>query len=161
MVDDPDAVGEDVGFLEVLRRQEDRDAVVAAKPRDLVPQGRAALRVEPGRRLVEEDDARTVDEGERQVEPPLHPARVRPDLAVGRAGETDAHEQLLGARPALGARDSLQRRLQAEVVAAGEQRVERRLLQRGADRGAHLRAFPDDVVARRRARCPSSAGAAS
>ena len=58
VVDDPDAVGEDVGLLEVLRGEEDRDAVVAREPRDLVPERAAALRVEAGRGLVEEEDAR-------------------------------------------------------------------------------------------------------
>ena len=46
VVDDPDAVGEDVGLLEVLRRQEDGDALVAREAPDLVPERRAALRVE-------------------------------------------------------------------------------------------------------------------
>jgi hypothetical protein len=37
--------------------------------------------------------------------------------------------------------------LQSHVLAAGQQRVERRLLQRRADRGAHLWALLDDVEA--------------
>ena len=48
----------------------------ASRP-DLGPERRARLRVEAGRRLVEEEDARPVHEGEREVEAPLHPARVR------------------------------------------------------------------------------------
>ena len=147
MVDDPDPVGEDVGLLEVLRRQEDGDAVVLREAADLLPERGAALDVEAGRRLVEEEDLRRVDEGEREVEPPLHPAGVAADLAVGRLREADALEQELAAPGALGPRDALQRRLQAQVLAAGEQRVERRLLERGADRGPHLRALADDVVA--------------
>ena len=76
-----------------------------------------------------------MDERERQVEPPLHAARVALDLAVGGLGQADALEQLVGrGAVALGARQRLQRGLQAQVLAAGEQRVERRLLQRGADR---------------------------
>src|SRR5437867_10126631 len=81
--DDPHAVGEHVGLLEVLRGQEDGDAVLAREPSDLGPEGRAALRVEPGRRLVEEEHARAVDQRERQVEAALHPAGVALDLAVG------------------------------------------------------------------------------
>ena len=65
---------------------------------DLLPERRAALRIETGRRLVEEEDARPVDEREREVEPPLHPAGVAADLAVGRLGEADALEQLVRAR---------------------------------------------------------------
>jgi hypothetical protein len=66
VVDDPDAVGEHVGLLEVLRGQEDGHAVLAARAGDLVPERRAALQVEPGRGLVEEEDPRPVDERERR-----------------------------------------------------------------------------------------------
>ena len=145
MIADP--VGEHVGLLQVLRGQEDGHALLPRQARDLLPERAAALRVEARRRLVEEEDARPVDEREREVEPALHPARVRPHLAVGGLGETDAREQLLAAAAALVAADAVQRRLQAQVVARRQQRVERGLLERGADRGAHLRALADDVVA--------------
>ena len=98
VVDDPDPVAEDVGLLEVLRRQEDGDAVLLGEPRDLLPERGPRLRVEAGRRLVEEEDARAVDEREREVEPALHPAGVRPHLAVGGVGQADALEQLVAAR---------------------------------------------------------------
>ena len=62
---------------------------------DLLPQRGAALRVEAGRRLVEEQDARAVDERQREVEAALHAARVAADLAVGRLGQPDALEQLV------------------------------------------------------------------
>ena len=114
----------------------------------------------PGRRLVEEQDARLVHERQRQVEPPLHPARVAADLAVGRLGEPDAGEQLAGPALALLRAHAVQRGLEPHVLGAGEERVERGLLERGADRGAHLVALGDDVVARRPARCPTWAAAA-
>ena len=98
VVDDPDAVGEDVGLLEVLRGQEDGHALVLREPAHLLPERGAALDVEAGRRLVEEEDARVVHEREREVEPALHPARVALHLAVGRLGQADALEQLVGAR---------------------------------------------------------------
>jgi hypothetical protein len=47
VVDDPDPVGEHVRLLEVLRGQEDGDAVLAREPRDLLPERGAALDVEP------------------------------------------------------------------------------------------------------------------
>ena len=64
----------------------------------------AALRVEAGGRLVEEQDPRRVDEREREVQPALHAARVAADAAVGRLGQPDALEQLLRAPPAVGRR---------------------------------------------------------
>src|SRR5262249_48410762 len=45
-----------------------------------------------------------------------------------------------------GAADAVQRRLQPQVLASGQERVERRLLQRGPDRRAHLRPVAHDVV---------------
>ena len=69
------------------------------------------------------------------------------ELAVGGVGEADALEQLVAAPRALGARDALQPALQAHVLAAGQHRVERDVLQRDADRGAHLGALLGDVVA--------------
>ena len=144
VVDDPDAVGEHVRLLEVLRRQEDGDAVLAREPRDLVPERRAALRVEAGRRLVEEEDARPVDEREREVEPPLHAARVAAHLAVGRLRRARRGRAARSARALRSARGiALQHRLQPQVVAPGEERVERRLLQRGAD---HERTFGPSVT---------------
>ena len=80
-------------------------------------------------------------ERQRQVEPPFHPARVAADPAVCRFGEADPGEQLVGALVALGLRQPVQGGLQAHVLAPAEQRVERRLLQRGADRAAHPAAF--------------------
>ena len=91
-----------------------------------------------------------VQEREREVQAAAHAAGVRRGLAVGGVDEADALEQVVAALRALGARDALQAALQAHVLAAGEHRVERDVLQRDADRGAHLRALLRDVVARDR-----------
>ena len=147
LLDDSHAVGEDVGLLEVLRRQEDGDALLPAQAHDLLPHGGAALRVEPGRRLVEEEDPGQVDEGEREVEAPLHPARVARDLAIARICETDARQQLVRVQLSAVLGDALERRLEAEMVAAGQERVERGLLEGDPDQRTDLRALLHDVVA--------------
>jgi hypothetical protein len=36
-VDDPDAIGQGIGLLQILRREEDGDAFAASQARDLVP----------------------------------------------------------------------------------------------------------------------------
>ena len=82
VVDDPDAVGEHVGLLEVLRRQEDGHALVAREPADLLPERGAALRVEARSSARRGRGSTGVDQREREVEPALHAARVRADLAV-------------------------------------------------------------------------------
>ena len=71
------------------------------KPRDLLPQRGPALRIEAGRRLVEEQHPRPVDERQGQVEAALHPARVPADAAVGGTGQLHPLEQLLPALLAL------------------------------------------------------------
>ena len=59
-VEDGDLVGETVGLLQVLGGQHDGGAVVDEAP-DGVPHGGAARGVEPGGRLVEEDDGGVAD----------------------------------------------------------------------------------------------------
>ena len=92
-----------------------------------------------------------MDQREREVEPALHPARVAAHAAVGGVGQADPLEQLVSPPRALGAWQALKRRLKAHVLATGEVWVERGLLERGADRGAHVGALADDVVAGTRA----------
>ena len=154
LVDDPDAICEDVRLLEVLRGQEDGHTRLPPHQGDLVPDVRTALRVEAGGRLVEEEDARRVDQGEREVEPALHPAREPLHLAIRVVRQPDAMQQFFRARAPLLLGDALQRRLQAEVVARREQWIERRFLQGNADDPPDLRPVLHDVVAahERRAR---------
>ena len=86
--------------------------------------------------------ARPVDEREREVEPALHPAGVAAYLAVGglrRARRASSSSS--APAPPLVTGAALERRLKPQVLAAGQQRVERRLLERGADRRTHLRAL--------------------
>jgi hypothetical protein len=144
--DDAQPIGEPVGLLEVLCREEDGRPLVA-QAAHLVPQRQARGRIQAGGRLVEEQHLGLVDERHREVQAPAHAAGVRADAAAGGARQADALDQG-GAAPAHGARrDAVQRRLQLDQLGAGHQRVERRLLQRDADPAAHLRRFGCDVVA--------------
>ena len=106
VVDDPDAVGEHVRLFEVLGREEDRDAVVPRQPRDLLPERAPALRVEPGRRLVEEEDARAGGPARARGRAGASCRPSSPHLAVGGVRQPDALEQLVGARAARSSRGS-------------------------------------------------------
>ena len=97
-----DPVGELVGLLEVLGGEEDGHAA-GHELADDRPHRAPAARVQPRRRLVEEDDPRVADERHRQVEPAPHAAAVGRGGAVGRVGEVEALEQLVGAPARLGA----------------------------------------------------------
>jgi hypothetical protein len=77
----------------------------------------------------------------------LHSPRIAADPAVSRLGLPDPLEQLLNATPAVRARQALQGGLKEQMFASGEDRVERRLLERGSDHRPHLRALTHEVVA--------------
>ena len=158
--DDAEPVAELVGLLEVLRREEDRRALVA-QAADLVPQRQARGRVQAGRRLVEEQHLGLVDERHREVQAAAHAAGVRRDAAVGGAGQADALDELRAAGAHRARRDAVQRGLQLDELRAGHEPVERRLLQRDADPAAHLRRAAWRRRSRRRARARRSGAAAS
>ena len=145
--DDGEPVGQLVGFLEVVRGEEDRQRLCLREPRNLVPHRDARLRVEPRRRLVEEEHARAVHQAERDVEAAAHPARVVLDDAVGGVRDADELEQLGGARSEVAPAHPLDAALQHQVLAAGAELVDAGVLWHVADRtpygvllGAHVMA---------------------
>ena len=141
-----DPVGEPVRLLEVLGRQQDRDAA-RDELADDVPHDPPAARVEARRRLVEEDDPRLADERHRQVEPPAHAARVGRDGLARRVDEVEPLEQLGDAAAALGPAEVAEVRDQAEVLLARELPVDGRDLAGDADRASGRRRARGDVVA--------------
>ena len=82
-----------------------------------------------------------------EVEPAAHPARVGADAAVRGPLEADPVEERLGLALPLGAGEAVEGRLQADQLAAGHQRIERRLLEGDPDRPADRAGVADDVVA--------------
>ena len=98
-VEQRDPAREPVGLLEVLRREQDRDAA-RDELADDVPHHPPAAGVEAGRRLVEEDDPRVADEGHRQVQPAAHAAGVGHRGLGGVVDEVEPLEQLGDLAPA-------------------------------------------------------------
>ncbi len=147
LVDDRDLVRELVGLLEVLGGEEERRALAHLGP-DHVPHAESAARVEPGRRLVEEENARPAGQRRREVEPPAHPARVGLGDPVCGVPELEALEQLVGARAGLLFREVVEPSEHPEVLASGQVLVHGRVLAGEADRLAHRLRFADDVEAR-------------
>ena len=92
VVDDHDAVGQSVGLVEVLRGQQDRDPPTG-KGLDDVPRPLAARRIQPGRRLVEEEHRRPRHQRCCQVEPAAHATGVALDDPVGRVGQAELGQQ--------------------------------------------------------------------
>ena len=137
LVDDRDLVRELVGLLEVLRRQEQR-VPFAHLGADHVPQPEPASRVEPGGRLVEEQQLGSTDERPGEVEAPSHAARVGLRDPVTGALQAELLEQLVRAAPCLGARELVQASEHPEVLAAREVLVDRGVLTGEPDQPPHL-----------------------
>ena len=99
-VHDDEPVAELLGLVHVVGGQHQRDALLL-EPVQPVPQHVAGLRVEAGRRLVEQQQLGLVDQRPGDREPPLHAARQRLDPLVGPVAELHELEQLVGplARP--------------------------------------------------------------
>ena len=111
VVHDDEPVAQLLGLVHVVRREDERHALPlqAVEP---LPDDVPRLRVEAGRRLVEQQHLRLVDERARDREAALHAARQRLDLVVRALGELDELEQLVGARAELasaGCRSSARR----------------------------------------------------
>src|SRR3954447_3338390 len=105
VVHDRDAVAEGVRLFQVVRRNEDRHPL-GAQPPHLVPHVGAALRVEPGGRLVEEDDPRLVDDAERDVDAPALAAGVGLARPVGERLQLERLDRALGTASGLGLVDA-------------------------------------------------------
>ena len=88
VVEQGDPVGQDVRFFEILRRQQDRHALVHELP-DGLPELLTTARGEPRRRLVQEEQARSLDHAHGEVQAPPHPTGIRPGAPVSGAGEVE------------------------------------------------------------------------
>ena len=112
LVHHDEAVAQLFGLVHVVGRQHERHPALLESIQ-AVPQQMAGLRVEAGRRFVEQQERRLVDERSGDRQPSLHPARERLDLVVRALGELGEVEQLIGAL-----RDLVTR--QPEVAAVDE-----------------------------------------
>ena len=132
VVDDGDRVGQLVGLLEVLGREQQGRALADETPDD-VPHPQPAARIETGRRLVEEQQPGPADQGTRQVEPAAHAARIGLDRAIGGIGELELLEQLVTSATSLRRWQLVQPTEHPQVLATGQVLVDRRELARQAD----------------------------
>src|SRR5262249_7337478 len=85
-----------LGLVHVVGREDERRAATL-QSKEAIPDEVARLRIETGRRLVEQQEIRIVDERARDCEAPPHPAGERLDLGFCALLELDELEQLVGA----------------------------------------------------------------
>jgi hypothetical protein len=122
VVHDPDPVGERLGLVHVLRREQDGDAA-GAQLADAVPDEQPRLRVQPGGRLVQEQHLRVVHEGAGDHEALALPAGEEVDLVVGAVAQAQLLQERVGPAVALGGRDPEVRRVEEQVLLDGERPV--------------------------------------
>ncbi|SUA41734.1 Uncharacterised protein [Nocardia africana] len=145
LVDDDDVVAEDVGLFQILRGQQNRDALLLERV-DQIPHTLAAARVQAGGRLVEEDHLRAHHQPAGDVDATAHTAGVVPHRALTGADQVEFLEQGVGAAAGVLLGQTHQPAEQFEVLASGEVLVQRRVLPRHHDRAPHPGRIGDHVV---------------
>ena len=91
---DRDATAQGLRFGEIVGRQNDR-VTLLVKPADEGPEIFTKFHVDPGRRFVEDDHGRFVDERLRNEHAALHAARERPNVRLGLVDEPETlHDTL-------------------------------------------------------------------
>ena len=129
VIDDHDAAGQVIGLVQVLRRQQDVGAAFHHGA-DGVPQLDPAARVQPGRRLVQQQQPRGAHQARAQVELAAHAARVRPHQAVAVSGQPELLEHPRAVVAGLATLAAEQPGHHLQVLPAGERRLDRRELSR-------------------------------
>ena len=148
-VDDHDLVGELCDLRENVAGDENRAAAPGEGAQE-VAQPADSFRIEPVRRLVEDEQLRVAEQRAGDAQALAHAERVGLDPAAGGTRQLDLLEHLVD--PPL--RDPAGRRQHAKVVAAAPRRVVGRRLQNGADDARRVVQLPvgralDERLARR------------
>jgi hypothetical protein len=146
VVDHGDALRQAVGLLQVLGGEQHRGAL-GDQLADHLPQLAAALQVQSGGRLVQEQHGWPRHQRGGHVEAAAHPARVGPHRPVGRVLEAEPPQQLAGANADLAAGHLGEPADQPKVLLAGQVGVDRRVLAGEADPEADGDGVADDVDA--------------
>ena len=146
MIDDADAVAA-LHLLDVVGGDDHGEVALLAQRLHVLPQPPARLRIEADGRLVEEQHAGVVDEGARDLEPPLHAGGERPHQGVAPIRELDEMQHLVDPALAPRRRHAIDEAMEIEVLVDGQAIVEGRLLEHDAEAAPRLQRVGDDVDA--------------
>jgi hypothetical protein len=125
--DHHDAVGQALGLLHVVRREQDRLAE-RLEVADQLPRAASGRGVEAGGGLVEEDQLRVAADADGEIEPAALAARQRPRALVALLPEANELDDLVG-----GARVGVRGGVELDHLANGEVLLEALLLEHDAD----------------------------
>src|SRR6266851_6687034 len=135
VVDDRNAVAEFVGFLHVVRRQHNGNALLP-QASHRVPHGNTALRIESRARLVEKENLGTMCNGAGDLNALGKAARELCRISVGSFRQMKLREQLLRSLSRLCAGKPEVAAVKVDVFEDGARAVERVELRHDADRTA-------------------------
>ena len=144
VLDEHDPVAGDLDLAEQVRVEKHRRAAGALRPEDVAHHA-AADRIEPGRRLVEEDEVGLVDDRLREAESLEHSLGESAQATVAMRREPDEIDHLGDAVAALRRRDAAEPAVKIHELGRREPIVESKILGKESDPP------PDGDVARRRA----------
>ncbi len=116
-VHDEDGVGEPLHLFEDVRREEDRPARGSHVP-EQTHHVQPLPRIHAVEGLVEQQDARLVDERPGELGALAHPLGIRADRAVGRLGQLDRGDRLIGGASRIG--DALELGIEQGEFVAGQ-----------------------------------------
>src|SRR5581483_5911643 len=147
-VEQADAVGELFGFLHVVRAEQDRGVVPRADLADELLHLLLRARVEARRRLVEEEQHGRGEQGPRERDLLLHPARqALHRLAAARRREPDPLEDLRDPRVRLPRPHAVEARGVGEVLRRTHLLEEARLDRDAVDEPSHAARLLEHVLA--------------
>ncbi len=132
MVDDGDAVAEFVGLFHVVRGQNDGNSLFTQAANG-VPHGDATLRIEPGARLVEEEDLGTVGDGTGDLDTLGEAARELRRVGMSAFGKVKLAQELVRTFFGLRAGEAEVKAVEVDVLEDGAGAVERVVLRDNAD----------------------------
>ena len=123
MVEEHRALAQPLDGRGVVGDEDDRAALLleAEDAAEALPLERL---VADGEHLVEEEDVRVEEGGDREAEPHRHPRRVRAHRTIDRVLELGEGDDLVEALADVRAAKALDRAVQEDVLAAGEVEVE-------------------------------------
>src|SRR6185312_15608656 len=146
LVQDHEIIARD-DLIEQMGCPEYADALFGDELPDMAEDVGAGLDVKPDRRLVEEEQARSVQQSARDFHSPHLAAGEVAYLAAGAVGKTDAREQLEAATARIAPSDAVQGSMVEQVLLDREIEVECARLEHHAHHSQRCARFAADVVA--------------
>jgi hypothetical protein len=147
VIDNRDAIAQLVGFVHVVRRDENREIPFGLDLAEHLPHRDTRYRIEPGGRLVEKEDARLVHESARDFNAAPHSAGEILHLRIAPLREFDRLKQLVDQLHPRGARHTIQLREDDQVLLDAQLEIAGHRLRDDANRSPHAVGLFDHIEA--------------